>query len=255
MESLIRKGSFLREMITDQSVFILFQGIFDLTTREIVGYEALGRGKHDHLHHSPEKLFQLAEKCQMERELCRLFRSQALKAGESMPEGTRLFLNIHPSEFSRSDFLNSMAELCRANRDRHTLVIEVSERFVVDFEQMSLIKGKLSELSIEFAYDDFGAGQARLLELAECPPHFLKLDLGLVQQMQTSVSSHNLVKAFLSAISDRGIQVIAEGIESEHMAEVSRDCGCNLGQGFLYGHPCPAVHLFGTVVHLDDPLQ
>jgi EAL domain-containing protein (putative c-di-GMP-specific phosphodiesterase class I) len=253
MESLIRKGGFLREMITDRSVFILFQGIFDLTTGEIIGYEALGRGKHDHLNHSPDKLFQLAEKCHMERELCRLFRSQALKAGESVPAGTRLFLNIHPSELSRSDFMDSLAELSRANRNRHSLVIEISERFVTDLEQMCLTKRKLSEMSIEFAYDDFGAGQARLLELAECPPHFLKLDLSVVQQMETSISSRDLVRALLSAIAEKGIPVIAEGIETEHMAEVCRNCGCNLGQGFLFGRPCSALHLFPPVDDLHDP--
>jgi EAL domain-containing protein (putative c-di-GMP-specific phosphodiesterase class I) len=254
IESLIRTGGFLRQMITDRSVFILFQGIFDLTTGEIIGYEALGRGKHHHLHHSPGKLFQLAEKCQMERELCRLFRSEALKAGESLPAGTRLFLNIHPSEFAQSDFLASLAELSRVNRNRHPLVIEISERFVTDLDQMRLIKRTLSELSMEFAYDDFGAGQGRLLELAECPPHYLKLDLGLVQQMGTSAFSRDLVKAFLSAIADKGVPVIAEGIETEHMAEVSRECGCNLGQGFLYGRPTSALHLFPAADDLYDSL-
>jgi len=253
-ESLIRSGGFLQQLVIDQSVFILFQGIVDLRTGDIVGYEALGRGKHHRLHHSPMKLFQLAEKCQMEHDLCRLFRSQALKAGESLPAGSRLFLNIHPSEFGRSDFLNSLVELARANRNRHTLVIEISERFVTDLEQMRLIKKKLNELSIEFAYDDFGAGQARLLELAECPPHYLKIDLSLVQQMGTSVSSRDLVKAFLSAISDKGIQVIAEGIETERMAEVCLECGCNMGQGYLYGRPAPALQIFPPVDDLDDRL-
>jgi EAL domain-containing protein (putative c-di-GMP-specific phosphodiesterase class I) len=253
-ESLIRSSGFLREMVIDQSVSVLFQAIVDLRTGAIVGYEALGRGKHHRLDHSPSKLFQLAEKCQMEHDLCRLFRSQTLKAGKSLPAGSRLFLNIHPSEFGRSDFLNSLAELSRANKSRHHLVIEISERFVTDLENMRLIKKELDELSIEFAYDDFGAGQTRLLELAECPPHYLKIDLSLVQQMGTSVSSRDLVKAFLSAISDKGIQVIAEGIETEHMAEVCMDCGCNLGQGFLYGRPTSALQILQPVCDLSDPL-
>jgi EAL domain-containing protein (putative c-di-GMP-specific phosphodiesterase class I) len=165
-----------------------------------------------------------------------------------------LFLNIHPSEFGRSDFLNSLAELAGANRNRHRLVIEISERFVTDLDQMCLIKRELDKLSIEFAYDDFGAGQARLLELAECPPHYLKIDLSLVQQMGISVSSRDLVKAFLRAISDKGIQVIAEGIETEQMAEVCLDCGCTLGQGFLYGRPTSALQIFPPVDDIDDRL-
>jgi EAL domain-containing protein (putative c-di-GMP-specific phosphodiesterase class I) len=242
-ESLIRGTSFLRELVMDQSVSILFQKIVDLRTGAIIGYEALGRGRHERLDHSPSKLFQLAEKCHMEHDLCRLFRMQALKAAKLLPSGTRLFLNIHPSEFGRSDFLSTLGELSRANRNRHPLVIEISERFVTNLDQMRLIKNELDKLGIDFAYDDFGAGQARLLELAECPPRYLKIDQSLVQQMGTSSSSRDLVKVLLCAISEKGTRVIAEGIETERMAEVCLECGCELGQGFFYGRPTMGLHV------------
>ena len=89
---------------------------------------------------------------------------------------------------------------------------------------------------MEFAYDDFGAGHTAV-HLAECPPRFLKLDQSLVQQMETSAASRDLVRVLLLGLSDKGTEVIAEGIESEHMAQVCRDCGCKLGQGFLYSRP------------------
>ncbi|HKM56680.1 MAG TPA: EAL domain-containing protein [Isosphaeraceae bacterium] len=249
-ESLIRTSVFLQEMVSDESVFTLFQTIVDLRSGVVIGCEALGRGRHHHLHQSPVKLFELAEKCQMERELCRLFRNQALKAGEDLPSRFRLFLNIHPSELARPDFFVSLEQLASRNRGRHQLVIEVSERFVTDLSGLRILKQKLTELSMEIAYDDFGSGQARLLELAECPPHFLKLDRSLIQGMESSEASRELIRAFLLAISDSHIQVIAEGIETEEVARICLECGCHLGQGFFYSQPASLLDI-AALAELD----
>jgi EAL domain-containing protein (putative c-di-GMP-specific phosphodiesterase class I) len=242
-ESLIRTCGFLQEMVSDQSVSTLFQTIVDLRTGAVIGCEALGRGRHHHLHQSPIKLFELAEKCQMERDLCRLFRNQALKAGEGLPSGFRLFINIHPSELAQPDFFVSLEQLANRNRGRRQLVIEVSERFVSDLSGLKVLKQKLADLGMEIAYDDFGSGQARLLELAECPPHFLKLDRSLIVGMETSEASRELIRAFLLAISESDIQVIAEGIETEEVARICLECGCHLGQGYFYGQPASLLDI------------
>ncbi len=84
-ESLIRLISCLRQLVSQELVAVVFQSIVDLRTGAIVGFEALGRGSHHQLHQSPAKLFQLAEKCEMEGDLCRLFRTQALKIGAKLP--------------------------------------------------------------------------------------------------------------------------------------------------------------------------
>jgi EAL domain-containing protein (putative c-di-GMP-specific phosphodiesterase class I) len=236
-ESLIRLSNFLREMMLYESVSVEFQSIVDLRTRAVVGFEALGRGRHHQLHHSPIKLFQLAERCQMARELCCLFRNHALKIGEGLPAGFRLFINIHPSVMMHPNFLQILEELAARNRGQRQLVIEVSEQSVTDLAHLRLIRSRLEDLGIEFAYDDFGAAQARLLELAECPPHYLKLDRALVQGTETSETSRQLVRALLSAISETSIKVIAEGIESERTADLCVQYGCHFGQGFLYGRP------------------
>ena len=255
-ESLIRLISFLRQLVSEELVAIVFQSIVDLRTNAIVGFEALGRGSHHQLHQSPVKLFQLAEKCEMEGDLCRLFRTQALKIGAKLPARFRLFINLHPSQLTRSDSLDSLNQLSRQNGGRHQLVIEVSEQSKTSVAQLRSIKRKLQELGIELAYDDFGVGQARLLEIAECPPHFLKLDRDLVQAMEGSETSREMVRAFLTAISGKGIRVIAEGIESEQAAEVCLQNGCHLGQGFLYGHPTSLLQIIASLdelPHLSGP--
>ncbi len=245
-ESLIRLGNFLQQLVSNESVSILFQAILDLRTMACIGYEALGRGRHYHLHQSPDKLFQIAEKCHMERELCRLFRTRAIQIGNDLPPPLRLFLNIHPSEFARADFFDSIEELMTKNRAGRQLVVEISERSITNVAQLRFIGRRLRELGIEFAYDDFGSGQARILEVAECPPHFLKLDRALVQGMETSESSRQLVRAILSAISRTDIKVIAEGVETEAAAELCLQSGCHLGQGYLFGRPLYLGDIFPT---------
>ena len=241
--SMIHSHRFLQQLVLDRSVAILFQSIIDCRTGAVIGFEALGRGSHHRLHQSPGKLFELAEKFEMAKELCRVFRALALREADVLPQHLRLFLNIHPSEFVRGDFVQLLTELARENGSQRQLVIEVSEQSVTNVSQMRMLQRQLTELGIEFAYDDFGAGQARLLELAECPPHFLKLDRALVQGMEHSSASRDLVRALLSAIQGKGIQIIAEGIETEAQARLCHECGCHLAQGFLYGLPAPAAGL------------
>jgi EAL domain-containing protein (putative c-di-GMP-specific phosphodiesterase class I) len=252
--SLIRTSHHLHQLVSDGRVTTLFQTIVDLRTGAVIGYEALGRGNHHHLHQCPTKLFELAERCEMARDLCRSFRAHALKHGDALPAQLRLFLNIHSSELNNLDFLHPLEELARKNQSRRQLVVEVSEQSVTSVEQMRLIKHRLGELGIELAYDDFGAGRARLLELAECPPHFLKLDRSLVQGMEGSQTSRDLVKAFLSVVADTGTKVIAEGIETELAAELSREGGCHFGQGFLFARPVSIHEIVTSPGESPSPL-
>ena len=236
-ESMIRLGKFLQQLLSNESVSILFQAIVELRTGACIGYEALGRGRHHHLHQSPVKLFELAEKCKMEHDLCQLFRNHALRIGRELPPRMRLFLNIHPAEFARPDFVDSLEEIARRNSSHRQLVVEISEQSITNVAQLQLIRQRMADLGIEFAYDDFGSGQARILEVAECPPHFLKLDRSLVQGMETSEASRELVRALISALSATDISIIAEGIETPETAELCLQSGCRYGQGFLFGQP------------------
>ena len=87
------------------------------------------------------------------------------------------------------------------------------------------------------AYDDFGAGQARLHELAEAPPNFIKLHLTLIRDIHQSHARQELVQALNHVSKDLGVDLIAEGIETEEEAAVCRGLGCRFGQGYLFGRP------------------
>jgi EAL domain-containing protein (putative c-di-GMP-specific phosphodiesterase class I) len=93
-------------------------------------------------------------------------------------------------------------------------------------------------MNVRLAYDDFGAGQARLLELAEAPPHYLKFDRRFVMGIdQAPASRRRLVASLVAAARELLVKTVAEGVETAAEAEVCRDLGFTLAQGYHFGRP------------------
>jgi len=200
--------------------------------------ELLGRSENPSLDEGPGQLFALAAALDTEVRLSRMLRrrcfQQASEAGLRMP----LFFNNHPTECN--DMPALMDEL-RALRRRHSdldLVFEVHESAVTDLGAMAEVKRELSSMDIALAYDDFGAGQARLLELVEVPPDYLKFDMGLIRDMSDRQSPRYRLLAELNRmIAGMGINTLIEGVEEEVTAELCREIGIDFMQGFLFGRP------------------
>src|SRR5262249_4312675 len=121
--------------------------------------------------------------------------------------------------------------------------LEVHEDAVADSPSMRKLRDQLDELGIGLAYDDLGAGQARLQELIEVPPHFVKLHMSLIRGVDQEVTRQELIQALNPVMAKLGVQVLAEGIETEEEAAVCLRLGCHLGQGFLFGRPQPVALL------------
>jgi EAL domain-containing protein (putative c-di-GMP-specific phosphodiesterase class I) len=103
---------------------------------------------------------------------------------------------------------------------------------------MRRLRAALGELKIGLAYDDFGAGQARLVELVDVPPDYLKFDMKLVQNLKTGSTERRRMMASLVKMGiDLGITPLAEGIETQDDHDACREIGFSCAQGFLYGYP------------------
>jgi EAL domain-containing protein (putative c-di-GMP-specific phosphodiesterase class I) len=244
--SLIRGRLHLQEMLDGHSARIVFQPIVHLDDAAVIGYEALGRGTHSGLSTSPGELFGLANQCRLAAELSRMFRQVAVEEAEGLPANARVFFNLHPSEMDREVLIESLRELRTAFQGGRHVVLEVNEQIVADIGTMRWLRDQVNQLGMSLAYDDFGAGQSRLSELAEVPPEYIKLDRSLIHQIDESTARQELVQALTRVITDLGAQVIAEGIETAEEARVCRNLGCRLGQGFLFGRPQPL-----PLLHLD----
>ena len=105
---------------------------------------------------------------------------------------------------------------------------------------MKDLAARLSEIGVSFAYDDFGAGQARLNELGDVPAHFVKFDMGLIRGIhEASERKQRVVRDLVRLVLELGSVPLAEGVELEAEAVVCREMGFQLIQGYLTGKPMP----------------
>jgi EAL domain-containing protein (putative c-di-GMP-specific phosphodiesterase class I) len=118
------------------------------------------------------------------------------------------------------------------------LVLEVHETAVMEVARMRELAARLRDMNISFAYDDFGAGQARLNEIGEVPAEFVKFDMGLIRDIHiASERKQKVVRDLVTLVKGLGSVVLAEGVEVEAEAEVCRQMGFELIQGYLTGRP------------------
>ncbi len=244
-KSILRSYQYLRELIEKELVTTVFQPIVDMHTERPMGFEALGRGRHMALSSSPRELFALAEQCRLAGELCRTFRAAAVAEVGDLPDHSLLFLNLHPVEMEEFVFLEHLPQIKTALKPRQRLVLEVHETAITDLNSMRSLHNYLKELDIGLAYDDFGVGQARFLELAEIPPDFIKLDMQLIRGLHLDKPRQEIVQSLCRMIRDCGVHIVAEGIETDQERDICRQMGAHFGQGYLFGAPQPVMGLKG----------
>jgi len=229
----------LDELLKVGAAEAFFQPILRLGDGQVAAYEALGRGRHRDLPESPLELFAIAATMGAEVALSQLFRKKAVSALASRATFPPLFLNIHPVELHAPSLVESLAEL--QQRAPHlSFNVEVHETAVTDPKSIGGLRETLRGMSIGMAYDDFGAGQARLLELGEVPPDYLKFDMKLIRGIDEAPASRvRLLGSLVRAAKDLGVKTVAEGVETHGESKTCIEVGFDLAQGYLYGWPVP----------------
>ncbi|TVQ36233.1 MAG: EAL domain-containing protein [Wenzhouxiangella sp.] len=225
------------DLLEHERVCAYHQGIHT-ADGELYACELLGRSTHPELVDGPGQLFSLAAALNAEVRLSRLLRRCSFEAAHRAGLRRPLFFNNHPAECEDFDaLLSELAEL-RARYPDLKLVFEVHEAAVTDLKVMASVREELKRMGIALAYDDFGAGQARLLELVDVPPDYLKFDISLIRGLDSRESpKYRLLSTLNGMISELGIRTLAEGIETRVTAELCREIGIDLLQGFYYSRP------------------
>ncbi|PXW82665.1 EAL domain-containing protein (putative c-di-GMP-specific phosphodiesterase class I) [Nitrosomonas sp. Nm84] len=237
LEKIARGAKELKVLLQNKQVKCAPQPVFD-NHLAIVAYELLGRGTHPLLPESPEALFYIAEQRSAEIALSELFLETGLIEAHNYPQNVYFFFNIHPKEIENINNLYHHLDKIRETYPHTKLVLEIPEKAVSNIQQMSELKSHLHALKIGLAYDDFGAGQARLLELSEASPDILKFDICLIHNIDmASHARQRMVEMLVSYSHEQGIKVLAEGVETAGEDKVSRQIGIDLLQGFYYGKP------------------
>lgn len=163
-----------------------YQPIVDMQTVKSVGYEMLARSSLDGLQ-NPGVMFSTAAKLDQECALSELLRREGVLTAQRMQSPGNLFLNTHPKETGTERLYDSLVAI-RTLVPKLQITLEIHEAAVTDSASMRVLRKQLNELDMKLAYDDFGAGQARLDELADVPPDFLKFDIKLVREIDKASS-------------------------------------------------------------------
>ncbi len=224
-------------MIHDKAVVPFYQPIVQVDDdKQIIGYEVLGRSRLFGLN-SPKEMFETASQFNLETELSRIFRTRGVEAAQRLPASANLFVNTHPMELTEDGLIESLKQLRATNPDQ-AMTLEIHEAAVTNTDMLTQLRDSLTELNMQLAFDDFGAGQARLVELSEVRPHFLKFDMQLVQGIHRAPPSRQqVVELLVRMVDELGIIPLAEGVETEEDHQTLAELGFQLGQGYLYGRP------------------
>jgi EAL domain-containing protein (putative c-di-GMP-specific phosphodiesterase class I)/GGDEF domain-containing protein len=203
-----RRVNDLKTSLRDRAVYVDYHPIVVASTKEIFGYEALARGQLRTLR-SPEVMFDVAAEADLVWELSRLCRARALEGMNTrLEDGQLLFLNVDPTDFADPAF--NEQEVAEPSR----VVIEITERTAIkDYPKFRERLKAFRDMGYRFAVDDAGSGYAGLGSIANLEPDFIKLDISLINAIDSNFIKQNLVETMVKFANDHGAKVIAEGVE------------------------------------------
>lgn len=237
------------ELVYGNGLIPFYQPIVQLHDAMTVGFEVLARSRLAEFP-TPREMFETAEQMDRENELSEVCRSEGVRQSSGIDDGQRLYLNTHPAELRGSNLIASLEKL-RDEAPNQALSLEIHEAAVTDLDAMAELHIRLTDLNIQLAYDDFGAGQARMLDLVEVPPDVLKFDISLIRNINNaSPKRHTMVRTLVEMVRDFGISPLAEGVETSAEAETCLQLGFELAQGFYFGRPAADWREAATVVDL-----
>jgi len=241
----------LQRALEKEELRLFYQPGVDLATGQVVGAEALVRWEHpQHGLIMPDRFLSVAEETGLivplgawvVGETCR-----RLAEWQTRPETAdlHLSLNLSARELTHPDVVSTVLQCVRdTGVDPHSLTIEVTESTAMaDGDTGFRALRDLSSEGIRVAIDDFGTGYSSLEQLRRMPVDIVKVDRSFVSGMAADPTDREIVAAVVGMGRALKLCVVAEGIETPEQAEVLRELGCDIGQGFLYAKALPAEEM------------
>ena len=217
-------------------VSFAFQPIVDIESHNVFAYEALVRGPSNE---SAAAVFAAIESSQL-HVFDRAARIQAIALAASLGLTAGLSLNFLPQALETlPDAISSMIDAARkAGLSENKIFLEVTEgEMIRDLARFSTAINQYRASGIHLVIDDFGAGHSGLNLLADFQPDVIKVDMHLVRDIDRKGPRQAIVRAVIQACDDLGIDVIAEGVESDPEYRWFKRAGVRLFQGYLFGRP------------------
>lgn len=228
-------------LFTGKAVTPYYQPIVDIRTNQLVAFEVLARSRLVGLE-TPKFMFTAAAHLGLSTALSEKLRHVAIQESTWFDELPHLFLNTHPCEVQAKTLLESCEELRKLNPNQR-ITVEIHEAAITEVADMVALRQGLDAIDMKLAFDDFGAGQARIVELEEVRPQYIKFDRSMIQNLDTAdASRRRLVANLVSMVGELGIVPLAECVETADECAACVDAGFVLSQGYYHGKPMPATH-------------
>ena len=233
----------LRQAVGADDVVPHFQPLVDLSTGQLVGVEMLARWPHPARGMvSPAEFIPLAEDSGLIGPMTVSLMRQGCRAAAGWPAHVTLACNLSPIQLRDPNLPSTVAKvLAETGFPAARLELEVTESALVgDLALARRLLDEIRALGVKLALDDFGTGYSSLRHLQLLPFDKLKIDQSFVGAMVNDKESAKIVSAVVGLGHSLGLSTVAEGVETEEVAELLRGLGCDIGQGWLFGRPVPA---------------
>lgn len=233
----------LNNIIKNKNITTVYQPIVSLSDGQIIGYEALSRGPIGSPLQNPDKLFKAAQAHYKTWELEQLCRIKAIEKAANIEKNKYLFINVDPYIFKDEKFKKGFTKefLAQHNMSPDCIIFEITEKTCIeDYTSFKQALNNYVDQGYKIAIDDTGSGYSGLKMLNETKPHFVKIDMDLIRNINEDSFKQSLIECFVKLSEATNMRLIAEGIETEEELETLINLGVYAGQGFFIGRPAGA---------------
>lgn len=244
----------LRQALPRAEFRLYFQPQFDARQR-LCGAEALLRWQHPQRGIvSPADFIALAEESGLVVEIGDWVLLQSLRQLREWQAAladltlSRVAVNVSALQFRQADFVRKVeGALAESGALPTMLTLEMTESILLEeFDETVAKINALKRLGVRFALDDFGTGYSSLSYLKRLPLDELKIDRSFIRELAEETNDAVLVDTILTMAKRIGVEVVAEGVETESVVDYLRERGCPVFQGYYFGKPC-AVDQFAQL--------
>lgn len=234
----------LRGAVDRGEIYVAYQPEFELSTGNLVRFEALARWKHPTLGQiAPDRFIPVAEESGLihsvgsyvfERACMEVMRCQR-ECGYPV----QLAVNMSAIQFNSDHVLDTISQvLNRTGIEPRRLQIELTESVMVgSFQRSADRMRKMREIGLSIAIDDFGTGYSCLAYLPDLPIDAIKIDRSFTRKLQSGSETVKMVRSMIDLAHSMGMRVIVEGVEEEAQLKLLREIGADEVQGYLLGRP------------------
>lgn len=238
----------LRQAIERREFQLYYQPIISMATGKLTGFEALIRWQHPHRNLvPPDQFIPIAEETGLIipmsawilEEACQQLKTWQIQFPHYAD--LKVSVNLSSKQLKYADLIDTIDEiLARTQLDSQSLKIEITETLLMEnVKAATEILLELRNRKIEICLDDFGTGYSSLSYLHRFPVNTLKIDRSFVMRMKPNNENVEIVRAIISLAHILGMEIVAEGVETELQLTQLKWLGCEYGQGYFFAKPLP----------------